>query len=329
MQARGFIVGKTAIAPSACASIRTNALAQARAQAVEERRRRPIAVLARALGLTARLEAREAAAESSKPHEQRGITGPHGRLLIPVSPDTPFVASALRAAFQGLGGEAAARQAGLTPAAWLVELAVLVALPGAAEQPPHLDVLPRDALSMATLFLPLQDITAANGATVLYPAPPSEVAARCDWDAMQRGAGGGRTFSADGTDTADDTVGAAEARMRAEFAEDAAASAGLSMPVSPPWTRFSKPALGLGTPLSMALKAGDALWMDYRCFHHGGANRSDELRAVLYATFSEDREEGEGAETMDAEAGHGDHTSFSMAPRQQCHCLSEYLGARL
>ena len=89
------------------------------------------------------------------------------------------------------------------------------------------------------------------------------------------------------------------------------------------------PALGLGTPLSMALKAGDALWMDYRCFHHGGANRSDELRAVLYATFSEDREEGEGAETMDAEAGHGDHTSFSMAPREQCHCLSEYLGARL
>ena len=53
------------------------------------------------------------------------------------------------------------------------------------------------------------------------------------------------------------------------------------------------------------------------------------LRAVLYATFSEDREEGEGAETMDAEAGHGDHTSFSMAPREQCHCLSEYLGARL
>ena len=204
-------------------------------------------MLARALGLTARLEAREAAAESCKPHEQRGITGPHGRLLIPVSPDTPFVASALRAAFQGLGGEAAARQAGLTPAAWLVELAVLVALPGAAEQPPHLDVLPRDALSMATLFLPLQETTAANGATVLYPAPPSEVAARCDWDAMQRGAGGGRTFSADGTDTADDTVGAAEARMRAEFAEDAAASAGLSMPVSSPWTRFSKPALGLGT----------------------------------------------------------------------------------
>jgi len=117
--------------------------------------------------------------------------------------------------------------------------------------------------------------------------------------------------------------------MRAEFAEDAAASAGLSMPVSSPWTRFSKPALGLGAPLSMALKAGDALWMDYRCFHHGGANRSDELRAVLYATFSEDREEGEGAETMDAEAGHGDHTSFSMAPREQCHCLSEYLGARL
>ena len=60
-----------------------------------------------------------------------------------------------------------------------------------------------------------------------------------------------------------------------------------------------------------------------------GGGKREEMRAVLYATFSEDREEGEGAETMDAEAGHGDHTSFSMAPREQCHCLSEYLGARL
>ena len=49
--------------------------------------------------------------------------------------------------------------------------------------------------------------------------------------------------------------------------------------------------------------------MDYRCFHNGGANTSEDLRCVLYATF----------------ASEGDHHSYSLESKAQTRRLGEFL----
>ena len=158
MRRSGYVVKRLAVAPQAVATIRRNALAQAREP--------PAPAWRKWLGLERGL------------HE--GVDGgPHGRLLIPLAPDDDGVGDVLTKALAAVGTDAVA-DAGLTSKALLVELSVLAVLPRAAAQPPHLDVLPRDGLAMATLFVPLQDVSERNGATVLYPAPPSSVAARRD-----------------------------------------------------------------------------------------------------------------------------------------------------
>lgn len=264
------------MAPSACSAVRSTALAQARAE-------RQAPAWRTWLGLEQRL------------HE--GVDGgPHGRVLVPLAPDDDAVAGVLRSALAAVGSDAFA-EAGLSKDTLLVELSVLAVVPKAAAQPPHLDVLPRDGLSMATLFVPLQDVSAANGATVLYPAPPDEVASRRDWATLQKGTD--RTFSPDGTEDADAAAVQAEA-------------AGFLPPVASPWARFSEVDLGLGKPECVEMGAGDALLMDYRCFHRGGANASGDLRCVMYATFSED-------------AAGGDHLSYSMAATAQTCRLGEFL----
>ena len=72
-------------------------------------------------------------------------------------------------------------------------------------------------------------------------------------------------------------------------------------PVASPWSKFSPSELGLGEPLTLELRAGDVVLMDYRCFHRGGANTSEDLRCVLYATF----------------ASEGDHHSYSLESQAQ------------
>ena len=202
----------------------------------------------------------------------------------------------LTKALAAVGTDAVA-DAGLSEDAVLVELSVLAVLPRAAAQPPHLDVLPRDDLSMATLFVPLQDVSESNGATVLYPAPPAEVSRRRDWTALHKE--NERTYSPDGA--ADDEDPAA---IQAE-------AAGLLPPVASPWAKFSPSELGLGAPVCLELKAGDVTLMDYRCFHRGGANASDEVRCVMYATFSNE----------------GDHHSYSLESKAQTRRLGEFLSA--
>merc|ERR1711924_225080 len=51
--------------------------------------------------------------------------------------------------------------------------------------------------------------------------------------------------------------------------------------------------------------------MDYRCFHQGGANTSEDLRCVMYATFSNE----------------GDHHSYSLEASAQTRRLGEFLAA--
>ena len=273
MRKSGYVVKRLAVAPQAVATIRRNALAQAREP--------PAPAWRKWLGLEKELK--------------EGVDGgPHGRLLIPLAPDDDGVGDVLTKALAAIGEDAVA-DAGLSEDALLVELSVLAVLPRAAAQPPHLDVLPRDGLAMATLFVPLQDVSERNGATVLYPAPPAEVSTRRDWTALHKE--NERTYSPDGA--ADDEDPAA---IQAE-------AAGLLPPVASPWSKFAPSDLGLGAPVCLELKAGDVALMDYRCFHRGGANASEDLRCVLYATFSNE----------------GDHHSYSLESQAQTRRLGEFL----
>ena len=272
MRKSGYVVKRLAVAPQAVATIRRNALAQAREP--------PAPAWRKWLGLEKELK--------------EGVDGgPHGRLLIPLAPDDDGVGDVLTKALAAIGEDAVA-DAGLTSKALLVELSVLAVLPRAAAQPPHLDVLPRDGLAMATLFVPLQDVCASNGATVLYPAPPSSVAARRDWARLHKNEN--RTYAPDGSDDSD------AASIQAE-------AAGLLPPVASPWAKFSSRDLGLGEPVCLEMRAGDVALMDYRCFHRGGANVSDDLRCVMYATFSSE----------------GDHHSYSLESKAQTRRLGEFL----
>ncbi len=217
MRRSGYVVKRLAVAPQAVATIRRNALAQARAPTQP--------VWRKWLGL-----------ERGR-HE--GVDGgPHGRLLIPLAPDDDGVGDVLTKALAAVGRDAVA-DAGLSGDALLVELSVLAVLPRAAAQPPHLDVLPREGLAMATLFIPLQDVCASNGATVLYPAPPSSVAARRDWARLHKNEN--RTYAPDGAE--DDDAAAVQA-----------AASGLLPPVASPWSKFSPSDLGLGEPACLAMK---------------------------------------------------------------------------
>ena len=273
MRKAGYVVKRLAVAPSACAAIRRNALARARAPTAPAWRKW--------LGLEKNLK--------------EGVDGgPHGRLLIPLAPDDDGVDDVLTKALAAVGRGAVA-DAGLSEDALLVELSVLAVLPKAAAQPPHLDVLPRHGLAMATLFIPLQDVCASNGATVLYPAPPADVEKRRDWARLHKE--NERTYSPDGA--ADDEDPAA---IQAE-------AAGLLPPVASPWAKFSPSELGLGAPVCLAMNVGDVSLMDYRCFHRGGANASDDLRCVMYATF----------------ANEGDHDSYSLEASKQTRRLGEFL----
>ena len=80
-----------------------------------------------------------------------------------------------------------------------------------------------------------------------------------------------------------------------------------------PWSKFSPSELGLGAPVCLEMSVGDVVFMDHRCFHNGGANVSDEVRCVMYATF----------------ASEGDHHSYSLESKAQTRRLGEFLSAAI
>ena len=130
----------------------------------------------------------------------------------------------------------------------------------------------------------------------LQQAPPAEVENRRDWARLHKD--DPRTYAPDGAEDDDAATVQAEA-------------AGLLPPVASPWARFASHDLGLGEPVCLELRAGDVALMDYRCFHRGGANVSEDLRCVLYATFSNE----------------GDHHSYSLESKAQTRRLGEFLSA--
>jgi hypothetical protein len=173
MNARGFEVARSAVPAGLCATLRATALRAAREQQRDAASWRT--ALRQLLGVGG-------ASSSAK----RPVRAPKHRVHVQL-PLCERVHTLLRAALcpaSGLG-EAALR-AGLSPAARLVELSVMVALPGAEAQAAHTDVPPHTAQRMATLWVALQDVDRTLGPTMIYPSNPSELATLVDWAALQR-----------------------------------------------------------------------------------------------------------------------------------------------
>ena len=306
MQRSGYEVSRKAVATQLCSDVRAESLRRA----CHAPRWRPRLASWWRQGLTSvahRFQKSAAASPGTVAHPtarlgiEDSIYTSHSRTLLPLVP-CPNVTLALRNSLAALGGPSAMARIGLSASATLFELNVLISLPGAAAQPPHVDQLPRPGLSMGTLFLALQDTTADMGATVLFPAPPCAVAARCDWDAIRRQAGSAAAFG-ESFGPSGESDSAEAALVRHMHAEAAAEGQSLEPAAPSPWWQHSAAELGLGAPVAMELGAGDVMLVDYRTFHCGGANVSSKLRAQLYATFVEDRDPARAS-----------HTSHSLGP---------------
>ena len=136
--------------------------------------------------------------------------------------------------------------AGLDDESALVELSCMIAFPGATEQASHADV-PRDTETpTATLWVLLQDVGLESGPTHVFPD---------DCDARAR------------------TLETQAARPR-HYAPDGEAYD--DVPVADAAGDDAVPLLGA---------AGDAVAMDCRLVHYGGANASAAPRVQLSATF--------------------------------------------
>ena len=144
--------------------------------------------------------------------------------------------------------------AGLDDGSHLVELSCMIAFPGATEQAAHADV-PRDTETpTATLWVLLQDVALESGPTHVFPD---------DCDARAR------------------TLETHAARPT-HYAPDGEAD---DVPATDDTGDDAVPLLGA---------SGDALAMDCRLVHYGGANSSVAPRVQLSATFRRGERTGDG-----------------------------------
>jgi hypothetical protein len=171
MQSRGYEIARRAAPPALCHELRRTALLAAR-----EQQREAASWLAALRRLTGAVKANNA----------RPVRAPERRVhvMMPLCMHVRAVLSAALCPANGLGD--AALSCGLSHSARLVELSVMVALPGAVDQASHTDVPPHTKQRMATLWVALQDVDQALGPTMVYPSNPAELAARIDWAALQR-----------------------------------------------------------------------------------------------------------------------------------------------
>ena len=114
----GYELSRRAVEAKLCRSIRAESLARACAEP------RWLARIIRQ-GLRTLAQRPEASASSM----EESVYTSHSRTLVPLTP-SPSVTAALRDSLAALGGPAALARVGLTPAATLFELNVLVSLPG-------------------------------------------------------------------------------------------------------------------------------------------------------------------------------------------------------
>ena len=161
-------------------------------------------------------------------------------------------------------------EAGLSPAARLVELSVMIVMPGAVEQSVHADVPPHINHPMATMWLALQDVPALLGPTMVHSTNASQLSERERWSRELHAAPREPTMTTYGPDGSPEML-----PFDVEEEEDPA-DEHLSVPEL----------LGGDVALPMLMDCGDAVLLDTRIFHYGSANTSTTTRAQLRATYA-------------------------------------------
>jgi hypothetical protein len=260
----GFDMQRAVISPALCAVLRRDALAAMAAQEIEDSTlgvrlwRLASAALGHSGGLagTERGDIRE---PENRAHVRLGMT--------------PEARAALCAAL-GPGGvlRHSMAEAGLTPAARLVELSVMIVSPGAVEQSVHADVPPHINHPMATMWLALQDVPAVLGPTMVHSTNADQLSEREHWSRELHAAPREPLMTTYGPDGS----------LEELPPDEAVACLGDN--------HLSVPQLLAGdVALPMLMDCGDAVLMDTRIFHYGSANTSTTIRAQLRATYAAHR----------------------------------------
>ena len=163
-------------------------------------------------------------------------------------------------------------EAGLTPAARLVELSVMIVSPGAVEQSVHADVPPHINHPMATMWLALQDVPAVLGPTMVHSTNADQLSEREHWSRELHAAPREPLMTTYGPDGS----------LEELPPDEAVACLGDN--------HLSVPQLLAGdVALPMLMDCGDAVLLDTRIFHYGSANTSTTIRAQLRATYAAHR----------------------------------------
>lgn len=265
MLTHGFVVARGAVPPATCGLVRSQALAESQAPW-----HWPILSHAyqRLVG--------------------GGLREQRHRVHLPLPLSAPVDALVRAALSPGTGLLDALRCAGLSADAALVELSVMLALPGAAPQRAHTDVPPDHTQPMATLWCALQDTPEEMGATRLCAASPAAVAKAADWARE-------RAISAAAAARQFEPATAGEGLLGG-FSWDHATAAPRGAPLTPE-------ELGVGPATALELETGDSFVMDCRTFHFGGGNRTQRVRAQLSATFQEPSSRREPGRPSDRDGG--------------------------
>ena len=290
MQSLGYEIARRAVPSNVCQSLRGFILTEV------ERHNSPWRRLAAAVSLTNAPPIRE----------------PRHRVHLPLAV-TADVNAALVSGLAALGGRACVERAGLSVRAELVELSVMLSLPGAKAQKAHSDISPLAQRPMCTLWCALQDVSASMGPLTIFPASPTEMAGKHDWAAV---------------------LGQAERRRAVEdfgstFSPDGERC---EVPHTPPELAdvdAVDPDPLLGESLAVEMGVGDVLLLDCRTFHLGGANESTKWRAQLSATFRDARGDAhvdgpsQGATQSDQ---HDEGFSYQLRPELVGrYCLGDFL----
>ena len=120
----GYELSRRAVEAKLCRSIRAESLTRACAEP-----RWLARIIRQGLRTLARRDRGRCEPEASASSMEESVYTSHSRTLVPLTP-SPSVTAALRDSLAALGGPAALARVGLTPAATLFELNVLVSLPG-------------------------------------------------------------------------------------------------------------------------------------------------------------------------------------------------------
>lgn len=243
MQSSGYEVARRAVPTHLCATLRRAALAAAREQQRD--------AVSWRTALRKLLPRRLGSSGTDAATTPRPVRAPKHRVHVqlPLCADTKALLSAALSPTTGLGD--AASRCGLTPSAKLVELSVMIALPGAEAQAPHTDVPPHTPQRMATLWIALQDVNRSLGPTMIYPAAPDELANRIDWAAVQeRAVPVQPAITTYGPDGSPDEIPLG-------LVSPASDNRSCDLP-------SSVAELGLGSAVAVEMSQGDAMLMDVR-----------------------------------------------------------------